>query len=1250
MQPHLNLKTKTVLAATLHVLISTNLYASMNFTDVTASAGITHTFTHLLSDAVLQGSFAWQTGGAVAEDFDDDGWIDLYVLQANSGPNLMYMNQGDGTFLDDAAARGADVTGTFSGCAAADYDSDGDIDLIITSFSSPHYLLLNDGYGSFSVDTNSITLPNQRATSPSWADIDKDGDLDLALASFGTKEDLYIYYNDGAGGLALGQSLPVDYTYTPAFADLNGDGYPELLAVADAGHARWFENDRGIYSLAGISDIRNGMGSATGDVDNDGDLDWFMTSIELNTGNRLLLNDGAGNLTDATDSAQVRDGNWGWGAAMADFDLDGDLDIYHVTGWLDDDMYNLQPALMFQNDGSGVFASISAGAANDTGQGRAVVVFDFDNDGDEDIFIVNNRDMDMGESPDNAAPGPPVLLRNDSTSANHWLKVSLEGASPRHHADGIGSRVHVDSAVSTQMRELNASSGYLGHGPARIAHFGFGTITNAVDVQVVWNNGDEIILEGVAVDQALTIESPLATASTRLLPYEGGTVLFEIDETLLPPGYTYEWYYGGETNANPAWFSFSVPGEYKVELRILNEGVLVRKERIAVTVVEEPHLQGTIARAWNEQNLDAIRIDFPDPTKHARNLFHTSVAMWDAWAAYTNDAVGYLHRESAASTSVKAARNEALSFAAYRILRTRYADSVNGSTTLLRLDRQMEELGYDVNVTTTDGNSPAALGNRIAQTVLNYYADDGWDVYDKFMGGVYTPTNNPLDLTESGTSLVDYNHWQPLLFAEAVTQNGLPADVIQSFLGPNWGAVRPFAHSSLLSALLHLDPGPPPQLGGISDADYKAGNLQVIAYSSSLDPDSGVITDISPGSIGNNTLGFNDGTGYPVNPVTELPYAPNAVKMGDFGRVLAEFWADGPDSETPPGHWNTLANSVVDHASFTHRFLGAGDPLDPLEWDVKMYFAMNGALHDAAIAAWGCKRVYDYIRPISSIRYMASLGQSTNPSGPSYHPLGIPLVTGLVEVVTAESSAPGGRHEHLTNSVGKIAIRSWLGESNLSLPTDYAGVGWMRAEDWMPYQRATFVTPAFPGYVSGHSTFSRAAAEVLTAMTGSAFFPGGMGTFTARANEFLEFEEGPSTDIVLQWATYYDAADQAGISRLYGGIHVPADDGPGRIMGSQCGIAAWDQALKYFDGSITNEPYAAHVSFDSAEAGWLDWTALRGAFYRVQQTDTLTNDFTDLSGWIRATETMESLPIPNEPDSTEGFFRVIRSFDAPADP
>jgi hypothetical protein len=317
--------------------------------------------------------------------------------------------------------------------------------------------------------------------------------------------------------------------------------------------------------------------------------------------------------------------------------------------------------------------------------------------------------------------------------------------------------------------------------------------------------------------------------------------------------------------------------------------------------------------------------------------------------------------------------------------------------------------------------------------------------------------------------------------------------------------------------------------------------------------------------MGDNPLGTYDGAGHELNPVTGEPYEPVMVPRGDWARANAAVWADGPRSETPPGHRNTLANTVATDPTFERRIGGTGPELDPLEWDVKMYLALNGAVHDAAVAAWGAKGYYDYARPISMIRWMGGLGQSSDPTLPSYHPDGLPLIPGEVELITEASVRPGWRHEDLADHVGEIAIWAWSGNPE-DPESEVAGAEWIRAVEWVPFQLATFVTPAFAGYVSGHSTFSRAAAEVLTAMTGSAYVPGGLATWTVPAGSF-EVERGPSVDVPLQWATYYDAADQAGLSRLFGGIHVRADDLNGRLIGSQCGIEAWELAQRYYDGS-----------------------------------------------------------------------------------
>jgi hypothetical protein len=573
----------------------------------------------------------------------------------------------------------------------------------------------------------------------------------------------------------------------------------------------------------------------------------------------------------------------------------------------------------------------------------------------------------------------------------------------------------------------------------------------------------------------------------------------------------------------------------------------------------------SVARVWDDETLELIRQVVPAPTVHARNLFHVSVAMWDAWAAFDTTADGYLVTEKLTADDIKAAREAAMSYAAYRILLWRFGTVSDLATAREQLDQTMASLCYRPDFASTEGTSPAALGNRIAEAVLAYGQTDGALEDERYKDPAYTPVNEPLEVAEPGATMTDPNRWQPLSLAKQLSQNGLPIPgSIQSFIGPHWGHVTSFALPPSETGT-PIDPGPPPRLGEATDQAFKDEAIDIIRRSSQLDPGNGVTIDVSPGAFGGNSLGANDGHGHEINPATGQPYAPHEVLLADFARVLAEYWADGPKSETPPGHWNVIANEVSDAPGFEHRIRGQGEPVDRLEWDVKLYLALNGAVHDAAIATWGVKGFYDSARPISMIRYMGGLGQSSDPSGPSYDPEGLPLVPDLVEVVTAESSAPGGRHAGLADHVGDIAIRAWRGFPK-DPETETSGVGWIRAVEWVPYQRSTFVTPAFAGYPSGHSTFSRAGAEVMTAFTGSEFFPGGLAEWTVKKGDLLH-EEGPTVDTTLQWATYFDAADQAGISRLFMGIHIPSDDLEGRKIGAICGKDAMALALRYYDGS-----------------------------------------------------------------------------------
>jgi hypothetical protein len=623
---------------------------------------------------------------------------------------------------------------------------------------------------------------------------------------------------------------------------------------------------------------------------------------------------------------------------------------------------------------------------------------------------------------------------------------------------------------------------------------------------------------------------------------------------------------------------------------------------VSPQVVQAAGAQGfdghSVARQWNEVLLQAIRNDFARPTVHARNLFHVSGAMWDAFASYDAALQTLQHHEPSGlqlnTADRKAAREQTISFAAYRILRWRFAASPGAAQSLAAFDQLMNQLGYDSTIVSTSGNTPAALGNRIAQSWINFGLADHSNEQDGYKNLFYAPVNEPLVPALPGNpDISDPNRWQPLALDFFEDQGGnVIVGGYPGFLSPEWGRVTPFAlqpddltiyQRDGQEYWVYHDPGPPPQLGGAGDALYKKGFEQVVLWSGLLDPTDAAMIDISPASRGNNPLGSNTGNGHTQNPVSGLPYAPQLVPAGDYYRVLAEFWSDGPQSETPPGHWFTIANYVSDHPLFEKKFRGEGPPLDELEWDVKLYLTLAGGMHDVAVSAWGIKGWYDYTRPVSAIRHMCDLGQSSDPLEPSYHPQGIGLYPGSIEIITEQTAAVGGRHFPLGGNifqhVGKIAVRAWRGPDYIpDSASDTAGVGWIRCENWWPYQRPSFVTPPFAGYVSGHSTFSRAAATILTEFTGSEFFPGGLGEFDAPRNEFLVFEEGPSVDVTLQWATYFDAADETSLSRIYGGIHPTQDDIPGRFIGSEIGHESFEFASSLFGANTEPDRATFKVS------------------------------------------------------------------------
>lgn len=623
--------------------------------------------------------------------------------------------------------------------------------------------------------------------------------------------------------------------------------------------------------------------------------------------------------------------------------------------------------------------------------------------------------------------------------------------------------------------------------------------------------------------------------------------------------------------------------------------------------------------------LEAIRNDLARPTVHARNLFHTSIAMHDAWAAYAPGGSTYLLGQTVgtytstfggipAPDDVTAAREEALSYAVYRLIQYRFASSPGWATISANIDSVMNAHGYDTDFTSQDylAMGAPALGNYLAQEIIAFGLSDGSNEQNDFTNTFYTPMNPPIAVEEPGNpTMGDPNHWQAIELSNAVDQAGNPVFGAPPHLSPEWGNVLPFALTEDdrteqsrggHTYSLYLDPGPPPYLDeGIGldmESAYKWNFVLVSIWQSHHDPGDGVLWDISPGSIGNLDItdlpetfaefqdfydlydGGDPGQGHALNPVTGQPYAPQIVPRADYARILAEFWADGLDSETPPGHWFEIFNTTMDHPLFERQWMGEGATLTDLEYRVKAYLTLGGAMHDAAIAAWSAKGFYDYPRPVSTLRYMADQGQSSDTDLPNYHPDGIPLIPGYIELIAPGDDLAGVAEEH----VNKIKLYTWRGPDFIEdSETDFAGVGWIRAENWWPYQQPNFVTPPFAGYVSGHSTYSRAAAEVLTLITGSPYFPGGMGEFPALQNSYLEFEQGPSVDVTLQWATYRDASDQCSLSRIWGGIHPPADDIPGRQMGAVIGPAAVAHANTTIEA---NQPHviAATSSVDALNA------------------------------------------------------------------
>ena len=1181
----------------------------------------------------------------------------------------LYRNNGNGTFTDVTQGSGLEnllpfgeldasynnflgLKGFKFGAYWGDYDNDGDADIFFTHLSKVQ-LFQNQGNGTFKDVTKVSGIVGKNDcgnTGAAWFDYNNDGFLDIYVVDWKGCNTNTLYKNNGNGTfLNVTKSVNIETTvdmpgYNPFPFDFNKDGWMDLYVTNDLKTAnQLFINNNGTSFTENAETYKvaikfNDMGIAVGDYNKDGYFDFFISTIANNS---LLTGKSDSTFDEKATEMQVNKTGWSWGTTFGDFDLDGDEDLIVVNGFqnsvVDEDVN-----YYFENTFNNGIASFSN--TNDQGLGELsvsveVVDFDFDHDGDLDVIISNSQH--------NAYFYENTTITNSSAlHPEKWFQLSLQGTISNR--DAIGTKISLKTDTDTFIRYYTGV-GFLGQS-LKPVHFGLADATKIEELKIEWPSGQidiyidlELNVFGKAIENT-SYENLNIAPATKIIGCtdpnscnynpnatisDGSCVFAQASEKINGPqkvsffsktNYSYDleqdntidWKVeGGHIISGEGTSEIIVQWEFKTQGKISvvvttnqcksNEISLLVK--ITLTNISDDK---SIARIWNEALLEAIRGDFARTTIHARNLFHTSIAIYDAWAIYSDEASPYLlgnkvnNFTSSFSSftpqeNIETSRKKAISYAAYRLLSYRFKNSPSATSTLAKFDLLMNQLGYDTNFTSLyyeDGNA-AALGNFIAKTIIDYGHLDGAREETGYDNAYYSPLNSPMAPVISGNpNLNNPNRWQSLSLDTFIDQSGnLIEGGVIDFLSPEWGNVWTFSMNESHKKSyqregnaynIYHDPSNPPHIDSanpLSSEAYKKGFSQVAIWGSHLDPSSGVLWDISPKSIGNITSslfpteykeyenfyklieGGDIGKGHSINPKTNSSYESQIVPRGDYTRVLAEFWADGPDSETPPGHWFTILNYVNDHPQIVKKMLGNGNVLPHLEWDVKSYFILGGAMHDAAVAAWSIKGWYDYIRPISAIRYMADLGQSSEISLPNYHVNGILLKPGFIELVSEEDPLAFRKPEN----IGKIKLFTWKGHTAISNTNiDQSGVGWILAENWWPYQRPSFVTPPFAGFVSGHSTFSRAAAEVMTLLTGDAFFPGGIGEFVAKKNEFLVFEEGPSVDVVLQWATYRDASDQCSLSRIWGGIHPPADDIPGRIIGKKVGVEAFDYAIPYF--------------------------------------------------------------------------------------
>jgi len=515
------------------------LGALPTFTDVTKKAGIEakHSFGDFKLTNIVEGTGA----GAMFFDCDADGWLDIYVVNGcwmkdvndNRGrklrgklSNRLYRNNRDGTFTDITKKAGVGDRGYGAGCSAADFDSDGDLDIYVLNYGA-NVFYRNNGDGTFTDISKKSGLADARwSLSAPWFDYDNDGDLDVYVTNYleydkGKFRDFYpaagypgplsykgqsdaLYRNNGDGTFtdvtkAAGLHNPGGRGMSATLADLDNDGRLDIYVANDAMENYFyrntgkgtFKNEALVWGLAfgeggqGVSS----MGPTIGDVDRDGRLDIYVPDMGYGC---LQMNRGKyfEDRTAQSKLAVVCGQYTGWGGLLFDYDNDGYLDVFIANGNAHHE-YTEEDVLM-RNDGKGGFVDVAAKSGayfREKHVGRGSAYGDFDNDGDLDLLVVNLN-------------ASPKLLRNDSGKVNRWLTVECKLAGGQ--SDAVGARVTVKTGSLAQIHEVIPVTGYLSQSDPR-AHFGLGKAKVADSVEIRWPDGQKTQLKNVPADQILKV-------------------------------------------------------------------------------------------------------------------------------------------------------------------------------------------------------------------------------------------------------------------------------------------------------------------------------------------------------------------------------------------------------------------------------------------------------------------------------------------------------------------------------------------------------------------------------------------------------------------------------------------------------------------------------------------------------------------------------------------------------------------------